>query len=342
MPRRQQALNPGQNFPNSANKNTISDKLKDTRRSIYQMTWRSFYHELHPYPMDKLIKDFVEKYAYPDKKKLQIDFAQADHGLENVSLGKFLQMSEKELKIHLGDKFNKKIQRNKNFKQKEYKLSTIHHFLYGHSLYFAAISLGFFSKQCFLNFFIRSNYVKDFTIDALKDSLNSLKKSPDELRQQLGPLYHEIVTINKPDNEFFRRYNYTLEELKLLLEKAPKHYVIASLGGDSSFRIDKVLRQLSPSLNLRYLEDQSLETLRQEIPESYWGKKIYQLFEPSKRSKTKQKPFSSLSLSSQCKANPFHPVANLATLEQRQERQADNNQPPNSASSSMTSIWRPF
>jgi len=338
MMRKKQPLKQGQDFFNSAKKNAVSYKLKDSIKSIYQMTWKGFYHELHRQSMAV----FLRKYHYQTKKKLQIDFARANHGLEFFSLHTFNQVSKKTLKILMGENFNKRVQLDKCFRQKGYKLSTIHHFLYGHSLYFAAISLGFFSKQCFLNFFIRSNYVKDFTVDALKSSLDSLKKSPDELSQKLGHLYHEVVKINKPDNKSFKRYNCTLEELKFLLEKEHKYYVIASLGGDSNFRINKALKKLSPNLSLCYLQEQPLEILRKEIPESCWVGKLYQLFEKAKRSKSKQKPFSLLSaLYAQRKAVPFYQVISLACLEQGEEVRGGNSH-PNKASSSAAPIWRPF
>lgn len=256
--------------------NWISKVNQFNKKSIYDLTWKTFYHELCRIG----IKEFLNQYGYSSKKKLQLLIAKSNLWPKKVTLYDFENSSESELIRFIGNNFFEKITNQINFNAKNHKLSTIHHYIYHCSLNFTAISLGFSSKQCFLNFFAQTLYVPECLeniVQNLRRSIESLSQvSPVNLQKELRDLYDKPLAKNRN----FIKYNFTLEELKLALENEPTALVIASLGGSNACIVNKKLQTLRPLLdvNLRILKQQSWESLQADTPIFIWKIKLYQLF----------------------------------------------------------------
>jgi hypothetical protein len=180
----------------------------------------------------------------------------------------------------LGNSFFDKVKRQANFNPKNHKLSTIHYYIYHYSLHFTAISLGFSSKQSFINFFAQTLYVSEYIENRaqnLRMSIQSLHAvDPVTLRKELAELYNQPL----PKNKNFIKYNYTLEELKLALENEDIVFIMASLGGGNAYSVNKKLQTLRPlvDINLQALKQQSWEFLKENTPIFIWNIKLYQLF----------------------------------------------------------------
>lgn len=246
------------------------------KKSIYSLTWKGFYDELH-----KLgIKEFLNQYGYSSKKNLQLLIAKSNLWQKKVTLYDFEKSTELELVILLGNNFFEKITNQVNFNAKNHPLSTIHYYMYHHSLNFTAISLGFSSKQCFLNFFAQTLYVlecKENMATNLWGCIESLSKvTPATLQRALADLYHLPLIKNRN----FIKYNYTLEELKLALENESNVLVVANLGGGNAYMVNKKLQTLRPlvDVSLGTLRQQSWESLKGGTPIFIWKIKLYQLF----------------------------------------------------------------
>lgn len=255
--------------------NWVSKVNQFSKKSIYDLTWKAFYHELC-----KLgIKEFLNQYGYSSKKKLQLDIARSNFWQKKVTLNDFEKKTESELIILLGNNFFERITNQINFNAKNHKLSTIHHYIYHCSLNFTALSLGFSSKQCFFNFFAQTLYVPECLekVQNLRRSIENLRQiAPANLQKELRDLYDKPLAKNRN----FIKYNFTLEELKLALENEPTALVIASLGGSNAYMVNKQLQTLRPLLdvNLRILKQQSWESLQADTPILIWKIKLYQLF----------------------------------------------------------------
>ena len=268
-------------FRLSAKQREIEKWVKDVNRfnikSIYNLTWKSFYKELHQLGT----KGFLEQYGYSYKKKLQLVIARsALSSQKGITLYDFERSSEQGLLNRLGNSFFDKITSQPNFNPKNHKLSTIHYLIYYHSLHFTAVSLGFYSKQRFLNFFAQTFFVSECSGNRAQN-LRMIIKSLSEvdsitLRNQLANIYDKPLAKNKN----FIKYDYTLEELKLILEKEDIALVVASLGGGDVGAVNKKLQILRPWINvdLRVLKVQSLESLKENTPIFVWKVKLYQLF----------------------------------------------------------------
>lgn len=245
-------------------------------KSIYDLSWQSFYKELHRLG----IRKFLSQYGYSNKRKLQLVIAKSELSQKKLSLYDFETSTQETLFDRLGNSFFDKITLYPNFDPKNHKLSTIHYYLYGNSLYFAALSLGFSSKQNFLNFFAQTLYVPECSGDRarnLRMGIQSLHAvDPFTLRKELVGLYDKPL----PKNMRFIRYNYTLEELKLALENEEIAFVLASLAGGNAYAVNKKLRTLRPLINvsLQALKFQSWESLKGNTPIFIWKIKLYQLF----------------------------------------------------------------
>ncbi|MGC1855057.1 MAG: hypothetical protein WA659_06785 [Candidatus Aquirickettsiella sp.] len=261
-------------------KQRIEKWVKDVNRfsikSIYNLTWNSFYKELH-----KLgVKEFLKQYGYSCKKKLQLVVAKSEFWQSGITLYDFEKSTEKELLDCLGNNFFNNVARQRNFNAKNHKLSTIHYLMYHRSLHFTAISLGFSSKQCFLNFFAQTTYTSpgdENGAQNLRVSIQSLyDMEPSTLRKKLAHLYDKPLIKNKN----FLKYNYTLEELKLALENENNALVMASLGGGGTCYVNKKLQTLRPlvDVSLGTLKQQSWESLKGNTPIFIWKIKLYQLF----------------------------------------------------------------
>ncbi|HEY2567568.1 MAG TPA: hypothetical protein VGH95_07720 [Candidatus Aquirickettsiella sp.] len=266
--------------PKNTKQSEIEKWLKNVHRfnmkSIYDLTWENFYKELH-----KLgIKEFLKQYGYSHKKKLQLAIAKSELGQKRISLYDFEKSTKQKLLFLLGDSFFDKVTRQTNFNPKNHKLSTIHYYIYHHSLNFTAISLGFSSKQNFLNFFAQTLYVSECIENRaqnLRMSIQSLYAVDQvTLQKKLTDLYDKPL----PKNKNFIKYNYTLEELKLALENEDTVFVVASLGGGNAYTVNKKLQTLRPfvNINLQALKLQSWESLKVNTPIFIWKMKLHQLF----------------------------------------------------------------
>lgn len=266
--------------PKNTKQIVIKKWLKDVNqyniKSIYDLTWENFYKELH-----KLgIKEFLKQYGYSHKRNLQLAVAKSELGQKTISLYDFEKKTKLKLLLLLGNSFFDKVKRQANFNPKNHKLSTIHYYIYHYSLHFTAISLGFSSKQAFLNFFAQTLYVSECIENGaqnLRMSVQSLHAvDPFTLRKELTVLYD----IPLPKNKNFIKYNYTLEELKLALENEDIVFVVASLGGGNAYTVNKKLQTLRPliNINLQALKLQSLESLKVNTPIFIWKMKLCQLF----------------------------------------------------------------
>ncbi|WP_342227252.1 hypothetical protein [Rickettsiella endosymbiont of Rhagonycha lignosa] len=258
----------------------IEKWLKDISRfnakSIYDLTWENFYKELH-----KLgIKEFLNQYGYSHKKNLQLAIAKSELGQKRISLYDFEKNTKQKLHLLLRDSFFAKVKRQAYFNPKNHKFSTIHYYIYYYSLNFTALSLGFSSKQSFLNFFAQTCYVSECIenrSENLRMSIQSLKEVDSfTLRKELTDLYDKPI----PKNKNFIKYNYTLEELKLALENEDTVFVVANLGGGNAYAVNKKLQTLRPlvNINLQALKLQSWESLKVNTPIFIWKIKLYQLF----------------------------------------------------------------
>lgn len=261
-------------------RNEIEKWIKEinqlNQKSIYDLTWKGFYKELQRLG----IRRFLNQYGFSHKRQLQQTVARSGLSQKNLSLYDFEGATEQILFYHMGSGFFDKINPYLSFDPKNHKLSTIHYFLYGNSFYFTALSLGFSSKQNFLNFFAQTLYVSECIGEkekSLRMCIQSLHAvDPNTLRKELGELYDQPL----PKNINYIKYNYTLEELKLALEKEDIALVVASLGGNNTCAINKKLRTLSPLINvsLDTLKFQSWESLKENTPIFIWKIKRYQLF----------------------------------------------------------------
>jgi|GEM_PF-1789719 hypothetical protein len=254
----------------------LKDISRFNAKSIYDLTWENFYKELH-----KLgIKEFLKQYGYSYKKNLQLAIAKSELGQKSISLYDFEKSTKQKLLLLLGDSFFAKVRCQAYFNPKNHKLSTIHYYIYYYSLNFAALSLGFSSKQSFLNFFAQTCYVSECIenrAENLRMSIQSLYEvDPFALRKELTDLYDKPIAKNKN----FIKYNYTLEELKLALENEDTVFVVASLGGGNAYVVNKKLQTLRPLVNisLQALKLQSWESLKANTPIFIWKMKLYQLF----------------------------------------------------------------
>lgn len=266
--------------PKNTKQIVIKKWLKDVNqyniKSIYDLTWENFYKELH-----KLgIKEFLKQYGYSHKRNLQLAIAKSELGQKIISLYDFEKKTKLKLLLLLGNSFFDKVKRQANFNPQNHKLSTIHYYIYHYSLHFTAISLGFSSKQAFLNFFAQTLYVSECIENRAQNLRMSIKSlyavDPFTLRKELTVLYD----IPLPKNKNFIKYNYTLEELKLALENEDIVFVVASLGGGNAYTVNKKLQTLRPliNINLQALKLQSLESLKVNTPIFIWKMKLYQLF----------------------------------------------------------------
>ncbi len=260
-------------------KQRIEKWVKDVNRfsikSIYNLRWIEFHRELRRLGT----KEFLKQYGYSCKKKLQLVIAKSEFWQRGITLYDFEKSTEQELLDRLGNSFFNKVTRQPNFNPKNHKLSTIHYFIYHHSFHFTAISLGFASKQCFLNFFAQTLFVSEYGEMAqnLRSSILSLyEMDPIALREKLPDLYDKPLA----KNENFIKYNYTLEELKLALENENTVLVVASLGGVNAYTFNKKLQTLRPwiNVNLQTLKLQSWEELMINTPIFFWKIKLYQFF----------------------------------------------------------------
>ncbi|WP_040615184.1 hypothetical protein [Rickettsiella grylli] len=246
------------------------------KNAVYNLTWNGFYWELR----QRGTKHFMRCYGFSSRKKLQLFIARSNLWQEKITLGHFETNTQSELMAYLGDKFFDQVSLEHNFNPKNHKLSTIHYFIYNYNLSFAALSLGFSSLQSFLNFFAKSSFVADYSINKAENlsiAIGVLQKAdPIEMKNELGQLYNEPLIENKR----FERYNYTLEELKLALETENFSIVIASLGGGSIYAFNKKLKRLSPVINVQLddLKKKSWEALLQNIPLKWWKVKLDQFF----------------------------------------------------------------
>ncbi|WP_342219651.1 hypothetical protein [Rickettsiella endosymbiont of Miltochrista miniata] len=246
------------------------------KKSIYNLTWNAFYKELH-----KLgIKEFLKQYGYAYKKNLQLDIAKSNLWQRRLSLGDFEKSTELALYERLGSSFFDKVTRQTDFNPKNHPLSTIHYYLYHHSFHFAALSLGFANKQCFLNFFAQTQYVPECVENRAKNlgvSIESLQTvTPRLLRKELADLYDQPLVKNKN----FIKYDFTLDELKSALENESNVLVVASLGGGNAYLVNKKLQTLRPMVNvcLQDLKERSWKELMVNTPILLWKIKLYQLF----------------------------------------------------------------
>jgi hypothetical protein len=254
----------------------IKDISWPNKKSIYDLTWNGFYKELH-----KLgIKAFLKQYGYSYKKELQLVIAKSKLWQRRIALYDFETSTERELSVLLGNNFFDKVTHQSNFNAKNHNLSTIHYYVYHYSLHLAAVSLGFASKQCFLNFFAQTLYVSDYAENGaqnLRASILSLHEvDPVVLRKELADRYDKPLVKNKN----FIKYNYTLEELKLALESEDNVLVVASLGGSNAYIVNKKLQILRPLINvsLQVLRMQSWESLKANTPIFIWKIKLYRFF----------------------------------------------------------------
>lgn len=263
-------------FQPSAKQKEIIKWMQGIKKSIYNLNWCDFHRELSRLGM----KEFLKQYGFYCKKKLQLVIAKSNLAEKKLTLYDFETKTEQELLAKLGSNFFQKIARQINFNPKSQKFSIIHHHLHNSSLHFAAISLGFSSKQCFLNFFAQTVYVPECVENMaqnLRLSIESLHEiNPREMQKELPYFYEKPLIKNKN----FLKYNYTLEQLKLALENENTVLVVASLGGNNSYSVNKKLQQLSPIVNvsLQSLRLQSWESLRFNTPPLFWTTKLYQLF----------------------------------------------------------------
>jgi hypothetical protein len=267
-------------FMPSTKQREVEKWVKDVHRfnikSIYNLTWKSFYKELHRLGT----KEFLEQYGYSYKKKLQLVIAKSELSQKGITLYDFERSSEQGLLNRLGNSFFDKITPQPNFNAKNHKLSTIHYLIYYHSLHFTAVSLGFSSKQRFLNFFAQTFFVSQCIgnrVQNLRMIIRSLSEVDSiTLRNQLANIYDKPLAKNKN----FIKYDYTLEELKLILEKEDIALVVASLGGGDVGAVNKKLQILRSwiTVDLRALKVQSLESLKENTPIFVWKVKLYQLF----------------------------------------------------------------
>lgn len=254
----------------------VKDVNKLNEKSVYSLTWSGFYKELHQLG----IKGFLRQYGFSSKKKLQLLVAKSNLWQKKVTLYDFEKSKEFELKKRLGNNFFNKVTRQPNFDAKKHKLSTIHYYIYHYNLNFAALSLGFSSKQSFLNFFAQTLYMPEHVgnmAQKLRISIQSLQEiDPATLRETLSYIYDQPLI----KNIHFIKYNYTLEELKLTLENEDIVLVVASLGSGNAFYANKKLQTLSPIINtsLQDLKQKSWVALIQNAPILLWQIKLYQLF----------------------------------------------------------------
>ncbi len=272
----QQSFFPTKNTKRNEIEKWIKEVNQLTQKSIYDLTWKGFYKELQRLG----IRRFLDQYGFSHKGQLQQTIAKSGLSQKNLSLYDFEGTTEQTLFYHLGSSFFDKIPPYLSFNPKNHKLSTIHYFLYGNSFYFTALSLGFSSKQNFLNFFAQTLYVPECIGDkaqSLRICIQSLHAvDPVTLRKELGELYDKAL----PKNINFIKYNYTLEELKLALEKEDIALVVASLGGGNTYAVNKKLRTLRPFINVSLddLKLQSWGSLKENTPIFIWKVKLYQLF----------------------------------------------------------------
>jgi hypothetical protein len=263
-------------FQTSAKRKEIIKWIQGINKSIYNLTWNDFYRELVQLGM----KEFLKRYGFSCRKKLQLVIAKSNLAAKQLTLYDFENKTEQELLGFLGINFFEKVARQANFSAKKHKLSIIHYHLYNSSLHFAAISLGFSSKQCFLNFFAQTVYVPECVENMaqnLRLSIESLHEiTPREMQKEHPYSYEQPLIKNKN----FLKYNYTLEELKLALETENTALVVASLGGGNVYTVNKKLQTLRPLVNvsLQVLKSQSWGFLKVNTPMFIWKIKLYQLF----------------------------------------------------------------
>lgn len=265
--------------PRNTKQREIEKCFKDVRqfnRDIYKLSWEGFHKELH-----KLgVKKFLQEYRYSCKRQLQLLIAKSKLSEKRITLYDFEKSTEQVLRDRLGNDFFAKITPNAKFNAKNHKLSTIHYYMYRHSLTFTAISLGFSSKQSFLNFFAQTSYIPEHMETITKNleaSIQSLHEvDPVTLREELADLYDKPLAKNKN----FIKYNFTLLELKLALENEDIALVVASLGGNNLRHIDQKLQVFGPFANvsLQSLKRQSWASLKAIIPGFISDIKLYQLF----------------------------------------------------------------
>lgn len=255
----------------------LNDVNRFSIKSIYNLTWSSFYKKLHQLG----IKEFLKQYGYVSKKQLQLVIAKSTLSQNRITLYDFEKSTERELYILLGNSFFDKVTPQADFNAKNHLLSTIHYYMYHHSLNFTAISLGFSSKQYFLNFFAQTLYVLPEGVENraqnLRVTILSLYEvDPATMRKKLAALYDKPLAQSKN----FIKYDYTLEELKLALENENTVLVVASLGGSNAYHVNKKLQTLRPWVNvsLQALKLKSWESLKGNTPIFIWKIKLYQLF----------------------------------------------------------------
>ena len=249
-----------------------------SKDAIYDLTWDNFYRELRQLGT----RDFMRRYGFSTRRKLQVFISKSSLWQERITLESFETGTQSELIGYLGDKFFTQVLLQGDFDPKKHKLSTIHYFVHNFSLNFAALRLGFYSLQSFLNFFVKTSFVPECSENKPKDltiAVNALQKTdPAEMRNKLAHLYDEPLIKSSG----FKRYNYTLQELKLALETESLPMVMASLGGYNTSFFNKKLKILKPTINIQLadLKEKPWEELLQNIPIQFWKVKLHMLFSP--------------------------------------------------------------
>lgn len=249
-----------------------------SKGAIYDLTWDNFYRELRQLGT----RDFMRHYGFSTRRKLQAFISKSNLWQERITLNSFEADTQSELIGHLGDKFFTQVLLQGDFDPKKHKLSTIHYFVHNFSLNFAVLRLGFSNLQSFLNFFVKTTFVPECSENKAKDltiAVNVLQKTDlTEMRDKLAHLYDEPL-IKRND---FKRYDYTLQELKLALETESFSMVMASLGGCNTSFFNKKLKSLKPAINIQLadLKEKPWEELLQNIPIQFWKVKLHILFSP--------------------------------------------------------------
>lgn len=255
----------------------VQEVNKFNKKSIYSLSWIAFYEKL----LQLGTKEFLRQYGLFYKRRLQLIIAKSSICQKRISLHDFETKTKSTMIQLLGNEFLDKIVHETNFSARNHPLSTIHYYIFFHSLYSAALNLGFSSKQAFLNFFAQTRSYLPNCVDinelSLRRRINHLQRVPPlRLQKKLGSLYGKSLVKNKD----FLKYNYTLEEIKLALEKEDMEFVVASLGGCNSFYVNKKLQTLRPLIHvtLQNLKNQSWEVLRENIRPLFWKVKLNRIF----------------------------------------------------------------
>ena len=256
-------------------KQNIANYCFNIKTNISNLTWGELYNELSVYSL----KEVAKRLGYNSEMDLRLVFARTSHGFDRFDLNDFKELSPKNFQHLFLVRANSQIGINSNFNPTRHSLATIHYFVNKYQkidlLRNMIVSLGFTSFYSLIAFLSRSSLLKYMAYEEL------ILTSPLVLKKRFGDCYYKPLDIDT-----FKRFNYSLSQLKSLLDKGKSlALTMAELGEEflPSVNLElEFLKYLGINIKLETLCSQEFEGLRGNIDKRLLKTKLCYLLEEVK------------------------------------------------------------